>query len=444
VPESGTGHRQPSPSANSNDQRELKVFKRITECMTLKGSAAPLLGVVVVAVIWMASASSALASAGLVGQWRLDEGSGAHVADGSGYVNDGTVVGDITWVSGHEGTALSFAGVAGRVQIPNNSSLEPKSTVTVSAWFKRQGSPGDYKYIVAKGATGCIAASYGVYSGPNGGLQFYVSRGRGVVYARSPDAGTRVWDGNWHSVVGTFDGSMIRLFVDGVEVGSGTSYPGSLEYLLPESNDLFIGDYPGCQTHEFVGVIDDVMVWNRTLSTAEIKALMSTKSDGNGSTPTPNQGGQHPPGLPPAPSKPLGQKGSPPAIRLLKLSPSKMTIGRKGHLIPGKHATVAMISYIDTQAARSTLTILVSNPGARRGKGCVEPSAQKPDHRAMHCTDYLSLGSFSHADRAGRNRFRFAGFVGRKLPLGQYRLAVTPRAHGAVGRTVSVSFKVVR
>ena len=61
--------------------------------------------------------------------------------------------------------------------------------------------------------TSCAAASYGLYTGPNGGLEFYVSSSRGTVYVRSPDAGAGVWDGGWHMVVGTYDGNTVRLFV---------------------------------------------------------------------------------------------------------------------------------------------------------------------------------------------------------------------------------------
>ncbi len=162
--------------------------------------------------------------------------------------------------------------------------------MTVSAWIKHAGSPGDFSYVVAKGANGCIAASYGLYSGSDGGLEFYVSQGHGSVYARSPDAGQRVWDGNWHLAVGTYDGSTIRLYVDGVEVGTGTPWPGSLEYLLPNSNDFYIGNYPGCADHEFLGAIDDVMVWNRTLGAAEIDGLLPS-GDTPPSQPTSPSGG---------------------------------------------------------------------------------------------------------------------------------------------------------
>lgn len=105
-----------------------------------------------------------------------------------------------------------------------------RAHVTVSAWVKSATAPGNFKYIVAKGASGCIAAAYGLYTGANGGLEFYVSSNGGLTYAISPDAGTGIWDGNWHSVVGTFDGSEVNLYVDGKEVGTGTSDATAIAY----------------------------------------------------------------------------------------------------------------------------------------------------------------------------------------------------------------------
>ena len=226
------------------------------------------------------TASATAASRGVVGEWPLNEGVGTQAADISGSGNNGTLSGGATWVNDGSGSALSFDGVSGQVKVPNNPSLEPASGVTVQAWVKHTGSPGQYRYVLAKGATGCIAASYGLYTGPNGGLEFYVSRDRGTVYARSSDAGQAVWDGRWHLVVGTFDGDVIRLFVDGAEVGSGITYPGSLEYLLPASNDLYIGSYPGCDQHEFLGFIDDAMVWNRALTPQEVEGVLPEQGSG--------------------------------------------------------------------------------------------------------------------------------------------------------------------
>ena len=93
--------------------------------------------------------------------------------------------------------------------------------MTVSAWVNIDATRATSRYIVAKGASGCIAASYALYTGANGGLEFYVSSNGGLSYTISPDAGTDIWDGNWHSV----DRHLQRvrrcdLYVDGKEVGS--------------------------------------------------------------------------------------------------------------------------------------------------------------------------------------------------------------------------------
>jgi hypothetical protein len=142
--------------------------------------------------------------------------------------------------------------------------------VTVSAWVSSTSSPGNFKYIAANGASGCSAAAWGLYTGANGGLEFYVSSNGGLTYAISPDAGTGIWDGQWHSVVGTFNGSSVDLYVDGREVGSGTANTTPIDYGLPTSSDLMIGNYAGCSGLDFSGKIDEVHVFNRALGAQEI------------------------------------------------------------------------------------------------------------------------------------------------------------------------------
>jgi hypothetical protein len=113
--------------------------------------------------------------------------------------------------------------------------------------------------VVSKGALQCEAASYGLYTGANGGLSFYISNG--MSFTLSPDAGADVWDGRWHVVSGSFDGTTVRLHVDGEEVGSGSPSTVTTTYGLPEDR-FFIGDYRGfCGTPlGFVGDIDAVAV----------------------------------------------------------------------------------------------------------------------------------------------------------------------------------------
>jgi hypothetical protein len=204
-----------------------------------------------------------------VGSWPFNEGRGTVAHDSSGHHNEGRVEGLAQWTQGRFQGALVFNGEAAAVSVPASPSLEPAS-VSVSAWVKSATSPGSDKYILAKGANGCLAASYGLYTGVNGGLEFYVATDQGLSWTLSPDAGQGVWNGQWHNVVGTYDGSSVRLYVDGRQVASGTPDTAPIAYGLPSSNELQIGDYPGCSGLDFSGDIDEAKVFNRALGAEEI------------------------------------------------------------------------------------------------------------------------------------------------------------------------------
>ena len=219
----------------------------------------------------LATSAPASAATGPVAHWRFDEGTGTTAADASGNGNAGAVEGGATWIAGKRNGALAFDGSTGVVRVPSSPSLEPQA-VTVSAWVKRSGSPGNFKYILGKGALACQSASYGLYTGPNGGLAFYVADGSD--FTRSPDAGTAVWDGAWHHVAGTFDGASLRLFVDGTEVAAGTPRTTPITYTSQTASDLLLGDYAGCGGLAFDGAVDEPKIWARALSGAEAAADM--------------------------------------------------------------------------------------------------------------------------------------------------------------------------
>lgn len=220
-------------------------------------------------VLAIAAPASASAST-LAAWWPFYENGGTVAHDVSGHGNSGTLSGAAQWVPGYFGPGLSFDGSTGRVDVPDSASLEPASAVSVTAWVKANGSPGPYKHIVAKGAQSCNAASYALYTGANNGLAFYISQNDGMSWTASPDAGTGVWDGNWHFVVGTYDGSAVHLYVDGKEVGTGSPASGPIGYGLPDGNDLFVGHYDGCPQHDFAGTVDEPTVWSSALTPSQV------------------------------------------------------------------------------------------------------------------------------------------------------------------------------
>ena len=212
------------------------------------------------------SAAPASASPNAISYWGFDEGSGQQVADSGpsgahgrlGW-SAGADADDPAWTAGHDGgSALSFGG-SQYVAVPDGAALEPEH-VAVDAWVRRSGSPGQWRYVLSKGSVACDRSAYGLYTGWAGGMSFYVSSA--THYTISPEAPISVvWDGAWHHVVGAYDGSRVRLWVDGARVGDGTPATLSIAYGVG-SKGVYIGTYRGSCELGFKGDIDDVQIWN--------------------------------------------------------------------------------------------------------------------------------------------------------------------------------------
>jgi hypothetical protein len=213
---------------------------------------------------WCAAPASASSNA--VAHWSFDEGSGQRAADSGPSGAHGRLGAtssadsdDPTWVAGHDGGgALAFAG-AQYVAVSDTAALEP-AHVAVDAWVRRSGTPGRWRYVLSKGSVGCDRSAYGLYSGWSGGMSFYVSSSSH--YTMSPEAPSSVvWDGAWHHVVGAYDGTSVRLWIDGAQVGAGTPAAVSIAYGIG-SKGVYIGTYRGSCDLGFKGEIDDVQIWD--------------------------------------------------------------------------------------------------------------------------------------------------------------------------------------
>jgi Concanavalin A-like lectin/glucanases superfamily len=243
---------------------------------------------ILVALAFAAPASAGSSSFGdsfpLVAYWPMIEQHGQIVHDFSGHRNNGvlgtstaTEPSDPTWIRGGLLGALHFGG-GQMVTVPDSASLEP-AQVTVMSLVRASASPGTWRYVMSKGALGCRTGSYGLYTGFGGGMAFYVYDG--TDFYVSPEAPTSIWDGRWHVVAGTYDGTTVRLFVDGSEVGAGTTVPlpGTIAYGLPTGGGA-IGAYDGSCDLSFVGDIDEVSVWSHALPVSQIfpraQALLSS------------------------------------------------------------------------------------------------------------------------------------------------------------------------
>jgi hypothetical protein len=214
---------------------------------------------------------------GLIGRWRLDERQSGYHYDVTPYDNEGlpvSLTGGVVptiepTVSAPDGICAGFEGTA-YIVVPrgqvNDWILEPSDQVSVEACVVAEKSPGAYRYIVSKGADEDKRASYALYTGADGGLQFYVSNDQGLVALTQPSV--NIWDGKWHHVSGAFRDGRLELWVDGKHVATGAAPLSVIGYGLSTHNDLVIGNYitsadaNGRPGFGFVGRIDEVRIWD--------------------------------------------------------------------------------------------------------------------------------------------------------------------------------------
>jgi hypothetical protein len=243
--------------------------------MDVKRSARRVIAGVVAAVAASAAAGPALAAdgPGLLGQWRFDEGAGQVAVDDGPQrldarlgVADGADPSDPVRIAGASGGALRFDGDS-VVRLPDSAGLAVQ-TLTAEAVVRAGGSPGTFRYLVSHGGKGCVAGSYGLYTGAEGGIALYVFDGsRYVVSAMARPAD--VWDGSWHHVAGTFDGRALRLFLDGRPVGEPMDAPLRIDYATTSPHASF-GQYAGDCNLSFSGDLDLVRLWSGVRSDAAI------------------------------------------------------------------------------------------------------------------------------------------------------------------------------
>jgi len=179
--------------------------------------------------------------------------------DESGNGNNGTVFGATLMADrfGIPNSAYNFNGVSDYINVPHSPSLNiPAGTsVTITAWVYRTNASWPV-HIVGK-RVGC-----------GGDHNFYQLA---IGNAALPPASVPL--NVWSFVATTTEGTVTKDYVDGVEVASYTLAMGA------NNADLKIGTSSTCQ--HFPGPVDDVLIYNRALTPAEIIAIYNLPPGGN-------------------------------------------------------------------------------------------------------------------------------------------------------------------
>jgi endoglucanase len=197
---------------------------------------------------------------------KFNETSGSTAGDNSIYSRSGLLVNNPTWSSGGvTGGALSFDGTDDYVVISGYKGVTGTASRTCCAWIKPEAVSGE---IVGWGPD-TEGAKWIVRVNDNGTLRAEVNGG--AIYGT-----TVLTDGSWHHIAvvlendGSPDISEAKLYVDGVLETTGTTSPHLVN--TGSSEDVRIGVHYSLLRY-FKGLIDDVMIYNRSLSATEITGL---------------------------------------------------------------------------------------------------------------------------------------------------------------------------
>ena len=204
--------------------------------------------------------------------WWPGDGNANDIVGG----NHGTLRGSATFAPGMVGQAFSFDGQLAYVEVANASNLQisASSPSTLDTWIFPTSFPSVKGIPDADRAAPVTAAKDGYYAlqyfDANEFFRAHVHTGTTWIDADAPFS---LALDTWTHVAQTWDGTTLKIYVNGQLIGSGaTSGPGNAD-----RRNLFIGTI---QDHLFAGRIDEVSIYNRALSHAEIRTIYDAGSGG--------------------------------------------------------------------------------------------------------------------------------------------------------------------
>ncbi len=208
---------------------------------------------------WLVEAATA-GDANLVSHWKFD----GDATDSSGN-NNGTLYGNPQWVAGYVGSnSIDFDVFDANdyVDCGNDVSLDINDAITLSVWVKTDDSGnGEFNPYITKGDQ-----TYGIKHDDSDNIQFVIYDEAFFTAIYPVDSS---FNGVWHHLAGTYDGSQLKLYIDGVLRGSNI-HTGSI---ATNTLHLDIGRNNEYTNRFYDGTIDDARIYDKALSQAEIAFL---------------------------------------------------------------------------------------------------------------------------------------------------------------------------
>ncbi|HEY6503024.1 MAG TPA: Ig-like domain-containing protein [Chitinophagaceae bacterium] len=210
----------------------------------------------------------------LVAAYGFNENTGTTATDNSGNNNNGTLTNGPAWsASGRYGSAILFDGTNDYININDANSLDLTNGMTLEAWVNPSNLTG-FKTVICKDRTTSnytytLAANNNTTNVNN---QRPNSRIRIGSNNRTVTGTTKLTLNTWTHIASTYDGTTMRLYINGVQVSTFATTGN----ITVTTDPLRIGGTTALTAQYFAGLIDEVRIYNRALTQAEIQTDMNT------------------------------------------------------------------------------------------------------------------------------------------------------------------------
>ena len=210
---------------------------------------------------------------GLVVYFTFDNVSGKTIVDDSGNGLDADIIANTEFVDGKYGDAIRITKEGPDcVNVPAAEELKIEGEITMAAWVYRDAWDRNAQWFDKNCHNGGEHSSYGIgVFGDGTNFNMFLGTGSGRPTLNKPHS---LKEKTWHHVVGTYDGTTMKVYVDG-EVAAEQDQV--FDFKGTNDQDLRIGCSKDRARYTFEnGSIDDAAVWRRALSQDEIQAIMNT------------------------------------------------------------------------------------------------------------------------------------------------------------------------
>lgn len=205
-----------------------------------------------------------------VARWPFDEGAGTATADASGNQHTGTLEnGAAWWAFGQFGKAIAFDGVDDAVTAAGSELLDATTALTLAGWVS-PGAFGTPQSVIYKG--GGAHPAYTLSIAADGRVEAVTYPGGNPAIAQSVDP---LPLDVWSHLAATYDGTALRLYVNGADVST-VSVSGAL---VTTDGGVWLGRTE--VGDPFTGKLDEIRIYDRALTPAEIQVLATADISGS-------------------------------------------------------------------------------------------------------------------------------------------------------------------